>query len=219
MVCQVMGCLTLNLEEQICDQGFLPLAFDRSMFSWKAADATLVYSGYFIFPVPTISVSIPLSASWGGARWKSTNLYRLTYFMMVRGYQCHTLTENFPRWVLKKHCSHKNPQLRIKHGLSTMLAVMQLILHRWVLLVRNKRTIRREHNMRDSEVLFYFILFYFFFALSIIECGGCNVKGKYEGTVRSSSLVYNQHGTQDKQSLGRDPHRNWCHLHTSVKLS
>ena len=35
--------LTPNLEDQIiCDQGFLHLAFDKSMSSCKAADATLI---------------------------------------------------------------------------------------------------------------------------------------------------------------------------------
>ena len=38
-----MGCSPPNLEDQvICDQGFLPLAFERSVSSFKAADATLV---------------------------------------------------------------------------------------------------------------------------------------------------------------------------------
>ena len=31
-------------------------------------------------------------------------------------------------------------------------------------------------------------------------------------------LAYNQSETWDKQSLGRDPDRSWCHRHTSVKL-
>ena len=48
--------LTGNLEGQvICDRGFLPLAFDKSMSSCKAADATLVQPGYFISPLPSIS--------------------------------------------------------------------------------------------------------------------------------------------------------------------
>ena len=48
--------LTPNLEDQvICDRGFLPLAFDNSMSSCKAADASLVRPGYFISPVPAIS--------------------------------------------------------------------------------------------------------------------------------------------------------------------
>ena len=48
--------LTSNLEDQvICDRGFLPLAFDKSISSSKAADATLVRPGYFISPVPAMS--------------------------------------------------------------------------------------------------------------------------------------------------------------------
>ena len=30
--------------------------------------------------------------------------------------------------------------------------------------------------------------------------------------------AYNRCETQDRQPLGRDPHRSWCHHHTSVKL-
>ena len=37
----------------------------------------------------------------------------------------------------------------------------------------------------------------------------------YEGKVKSSRL--NLRETQDKRPLGRDPDRNWCHRHTSVK--
>ena len=33
-----------------------------------------------------------------------------------------------------------------------------------------------------------------------------------------SDLAYNQRETQEKQQLGRDPDRSWCHHHTSVKL-
>ena len=48
--------ITPNLEDQvICDRGFLTLAFDNSMSSYKAADASLVRPGYFISPVPAIS--------------------------------------------------------------------------------------------------------------------------------------------------------------------
>ena len=34
-----------------------------------------------------------------------------------------------------------------------------------------------------------------------------------EGKVKNSGLAYNQHET-----LGRDPDRSWCHIHTSTKL-
>ena len=47
-----------------------PLAIDKAMSSCKAADATLIRSGYFTSPVPAIC-SIPLSVNWGGARWES----------------------------------------------------------------------------------------------------------------------------------------------------
>ena len=44
--------ITPNLEDQVIyDRDFLPLAFDKSMSSCKAADATLVRPGYFISPV------------------------------------------------------------------------------------------------------------------------------------------------------------------------
>ena len=33
----------------------------------------------------------------------------------------------------------------------------------------------------------------------------------YKGKVKISSLVYNQHEIRDKQPLGRDPARSWCH--------
>ena len=36
--------------------------------------------------------------------------------------------------------------------------------------------------------------------------------------MKNSSLAYNQHETRDKQPLGRDMDRSWCHLHTSVNL-
>ena len=43
--------LTPNLEDQLIgDRGFLPLAFDKSMYSSKAADASLVRPGYIISP-------------------------------------------------------------------------------------------------------------------------------------------------------------------------
>ena len=40
----------------------------------------------------------------------------------------------------------------------------------------------------------------------------------YKCKEKTSSLVYNQCKTRDKQPLGRDSYRSWCHLHTSVEL-
>ena len=37
--------------------------------------------------------------------------------------------------------------------------------------------------------------------------------------VKSSSLAYNQHETQDKHPLGRDPDRSWCHYHTTIMIN
>ena len=36
--------------------------------------------------------------------------------------------------------------------------------------------------------------------------------------MKSSSLAYNKRETRDKQPLGRDPDRSWCHHRTSVNL-
>ena len=45
-----------NLEGQVIfDQGFLPLAIDKSISNCRAAVLVLVHPGYFISPVPTIS--------------------------------------------------------------------------------------------------------------------------------------------------------------------
>jgi len=47
---------TPNLEDQVIfDQGFLPLALDKSISNCWAAVLVLVHPGYFISPVPTIS--------------------------------------------------------------------------------------------------------------------------------------------------------------------
>ena len=40
----------------------------------------------------------------------------------------------------------------------------------------------------------------------------------YEGKVKSSTLAYNQRKSREKRSLGKDPDRSWCHLHTRLKL-
>ena len=48
--------LTPNLEDQVIfDQGFLTLAFDKSISNCKAAMLILVRPGYFISPVPAMS--------------------------------------------------------------------------------------------------------------------------------------------------------------------
>ena len=51
-----------------------------------------------------------------------------------------------------------------------------------------------------------------------LKVRGWNVKTIHEGKMKSSSLAYNLHESWDKRSLGRNPDRSWCHLHTSVKL-
>ena len=41
-------------------------------------------------------------------------------------------------------------------------------------------------------------------------------KGKlYVGKVKLVDLAYNRRETRDKQLLGRDPGRSWCHCHTT----
>ena len=49
-------CVNPNLEDQVIfDQGFLPLALDKSISNCRTAVLVLVHPGYFISPVPTVS--------------------------------------------------------------------------------------------------------------------------------------------------------------------
>ena len=40
----------------------------------------------------------------------------------------------------------------------------------------------------------------------------------YNVKVKSSSLAYNRHETQDKRPLCKNSDKSWCHRHTNVKL-
>ena len=72
---------TPNLEDQVIfDQGFLPLALDTPVSNCKAAVLVLVHPEYFISLVPPYLVSIPLSATGGGTRWKTSNSSRILIY-------------------------------------------------------------------------------------------------------------------------------------------
>jgi hypothetical protein len=66
-----------NVEDQVIfGQGFLPLALDKSISNCRRAVPISVHSGYFISPIPNIFLGVQLSATWGGARWETSNFSR-----------------------------------------------------------------------------------------------------------------------------------------------
>ena len=68
---------TPNLEGQVIfGQGFLPLALDNSILNCRAAVLVLVHPGILFPRYPPYLVSVPLSATWGGARWETSNFSR-----------------------------------------------------------------------------------------------------------------------------------------------
>jgi hypothetical protein len=68
--------LTPNLEDQVIfGQGFLPLNLDKPVSNCKAAVLVSVRPGY-----PPYLVSITLSATRGGARWKTSNSSRISLY-------------------------------------------------------------------------------------------------------------------------------------------
>ena len=56
----------------IFGQGFLPLALDKAIPNGRAAVLVLVHPGILFRRYPTYLVSVPLSATWGGARFRTT---------------------------------------------------------------------------------------------------------------------------------------------------
>ena len=58
----------------IFDQGFLPLALDTPVSNCKAAAPGILFPRY-----PPYLVSIPLSATGGGARWETSNSSRAVF--------------------------------------------------------------------------------------------------------------------------------------------
>jgi hypothetical protein len=63
-----------NLEVQVIfGQGFLPLALDQSISNCQAAVLFWSTLGTVFSWYPQFLVSIPASATWGGARWETSN--------------------------------------------------------------------------------------------------------------------------------------------------
>ena len=68
----------------IFDQCFLPLALDMPVSNCKAAVLVRSAPGILLHWYPPYLVSIPLSATGGGARWKTSNS-SLTWAEGIRG--------------------------------------------------------------------------------------------------------------------------------------
>ena len=57
----------------IFGQGFLPLALEKSIPNCRAAVLVWSVPGILFPRYPPYLVSVPLSATWGGARWETNN--------------------------------------------------------------------------------------------------------------------------------------------------
>ena len=93
-------CPTSNLEDQvICNQGFLPLAFEIQLHLLQGSSSLFWSAPSILFPwyLPYL-VSIPLSATWGGTRWETSNSSREStkLYMLFRKW-------NSPRTVKRIH--------------------------------------------------------------------------------------------------------------------